>query len=153
EALKRIAAILERKPVTVHSTDDVFSFLSAKAGDGTSTAALNISAALARGSDARTLIADFDLNLGMVSFLLQITQGRSILDAIEHVGRLDDTLWNTLVAKRDGLEILGSGRLNSGSTLDRSKLEEVLHFARRTYRAVFLDLSSNRESYTTELLH
>ena len=72
---KRIAEVLARKPLAFTATDDVFSFLPAKPGDGTSTVALNVSHAIARKSQTRTLIANFDLNLGMVSFLLKISNG------------------------------------------------------------------------------
>jgi pilus assembly protein CpaE len=152
EALGRITEIIQRKPLTLQSTDAVFSFLPAKPGEGASTVALNVSSAVARNSATRTLLADFDLNLGMVSFLLQITNGRSVLDAVEVADNLDDTVWNNLVTKREGLDVLCSGRLNPENTLDPSKVEEVLHFARRTYGTICLDLPGNMEPYSMELL-
>ena len=70
EAIGRVTEVLARKPLAFASTDAVFSFLPAKPGDGTSTIAVNVSSAIAQRSGHRTLIADFDLNVGMVSFLL-----------------------------------------------------------------------------------
>ncbi len=152
EAVERIGEVLERKPLAFTSTDEVFSFLPAKPGDGTSTVALNVSSAIARQSTGRTLIADFDLNLGMVSFLLKITNGRSVLDAIAMADSLDDSVWDNLVLKRDDLDVLCSGRFDPASVLEASQVEKVLYYIRRTYQAICLDLSGNMEPYSMELL-
>ncbi len=151
-AVDRIAEVLQRKPLAFVSTDEVFSFLPAKPGDGTSTIALNASAAIARRSTGRTLLGDFDLNLGMVSFLLKITNGRSVIDAVGFAERLDDTVWDNLVLKRDDLDVLCSGRLDPGNVLNPSDVESVLHYARRSYSAICLDLSGNMEPYSMALL-
>ena len=79
ETVCRITDILERKPLAFKTTDALFGFLPAKPGDGASTVAVNVSSAIARRSPGKTLLADFDLNLGMVAFLLKITNGHSIL--------------------------------------------------------------------------
>ena len=131
EAVCRIAEVLERRPLTFKSTDAVFSFLPAKPGDGASTVALNVSAAIARCSQGKTLLADLDLNHGMVSFLLKVTNGRSVLDALDVADRLDDTVWDNLVLKRDSMDVLCSGRLEQRKEVDLSGAEKILHFARR----------------------
>ncbi len=152
EAIGRVAVVLERRPLAFHSTDEVFSFLPAKAGDGTSTVAVNVSSAITRRAGGRTLIADFDLNVGMVSFLLKVTNAHSVLDAIRFADHLDDAVWGNLVAKRDNLDVLGSGRLDPGAMLYSAQAENVLLFARRAYRAICLDLSGNMEAYSMELI-
>ena len=152
EAIGRVTEIVQRKPLTSHSTDAVYSFLPAKPGDGTSTVALNTSFAIVRHFQARTLIMDLDLNLGMVSFLLKITSGRSVLDAAGFADNLDETVWNDLISERAGLDVLCSGRLDPGSVLDPSRAEDVVHFARRAYATICLDFSGNMEPYSIELL-
>lgn len=152
EAVCRIAEVLERRPLTFKSTDAVFSFLPAKPGDGASTVALNVSAAIARCSQGKTLLADLDLNHGMVSFLLKVTNGRSVLDALDVADRLDDTVWDNLVLKRDNMDVLCSGRLEQRKEVDLSGAEKVLHFARRTYNTICLDLSGNMEPFSMPLL-
>jgi pilus assembly protein CpaE len=152
ETVCRIAEVLERKPLAFRSTDAVFSFLPAKPGDGASTVALNVTSAIARRSHGKTLLADFDLNLGMVSFLLKITNGRSALDAVGVADRMDDTLWDNLVLKRDAMDVLCSGRLEPRSEVDLSRVEKILHFARRTYNTICLDLSGNMEPFSMALL-
>ncbi len=152
EAVARVSEVLSRKPLAFHSTDAVYSFLPAKPGDGTSTVVLNTGCCLARRPNHRTLIADFDLNLGMVSFLLKITHGHSVLDAVRLADRLDEDVWIGLITKREDLDVLCSGRLTPGNTLDSSKVEDVLHFAKRFYSSICLDFSGNMEPYCIKLL-
>jgi pilus assembly protein CpaE len=153
EALGTVSEILSRKPLAFHSTDAVYSFLPAKPGDGTSTVVLNTGCCLARRASQRTLIVDFDLNLGMVSFLLKITHGHSVLDAVRLADQLDEEVWNGLVTKRENVDVLCSGRLSPGNTLDPAKAEDVLHFAKRFYSTICLDFSGNLEPYSIKLLH
>jgi pilus assembly protein CpaE len=152
ETVARITEILERKPLTFKSTDAVFSFLPAKPGDGASTVTLNVASAIARHSHGKTLLADFDLNLGMVSFLLKITNGHSVLDALNLVERMDDATWRNLVIPRENLDVLCSGRLEPKNEVDLSPAEQVLHFARRVYDIICLDLSGNMEPFSLGLL-
>src|SRR5207302_6602742 len=97
EALQNVAAVLERKPAYRESTSQVFSFVPAKAGSGASTLGINISAALARQSKERVLLSDFDLNSGMVQFMLKLKNENSALEAIEHAIKMDENLWPQLV--------------------------------------------------------
>jgi pilus assembly protein CpaE len=152
ETVGRINEILERKPLAFKSTDGVYSFLPAKPGDGASTVAVNVSSAIARRSQGRTLLADFDLNLGMVSFLLKVTNGRSVLDALSLAESMDDSMWGNIVLKRDNLDVLCSGRLEPTNEVDLSPAEKILHFARRAYDIICLDLSGNMEPFTLPLL-
>ena len=152
EAVCRITEMLERKPLAFKSTDAVFSFLPAKPGDGASTVTLNICAAIARRAHGETLLADFDLNLGMVSFLLKITNGHSVLDALNVMDRMDETVWDNLVLQRDNMDVLCSGRLEPRNEVDLSPAEKILHFARRCYSTICLDLSGNMEPFSMSLL-
>jgi pilus assembly protein CpaE len=152
EAVCRISEILQRNPLTFKSTETVFSFLPAKPGDGASTVAVNVSSAIARCSKGRTLLADFDLSLGAISFLLKITNGHSVLDALAVADRMDEALWDNLVLKRESMDVLCSGRLEPHNEIDVSQAGGVLHFARRSYRNVCLDLSGNMEPFSMSLL-
>ena len=70
EALIQVKSLLEKQPVSHDATSQIFAFLPSKAGVGTSTLALNVSAALARRPDMHVLLSDFDLNSGMMRFML-----------------------------------------------------------------------------------
>src|SRR5882724_10779436 len=72
EALARVNQLLERRPPKQKNTDLIFSFLPSKAGVGTSTIATNTASAFARMPDHKVLISDFDLNSGMLRFMLKL---------------------------------------------------------------------------------
>ena len=148
-----VKALLERKPATHGATTQVFSFLPSKAGVGTSTLALNVSAALARRPNTRVLLSDFDLNSGMVRFLLNLrNDGYSVIDAVEHSLRIDENLWPQLVTTIDQLDVLHAGRVNPNLRIEGSQIRNLVEFMRRNYDALCFDLSGNLEKYSMELM-
>ena len=54
--------------------------------------ALNSSAAMARKANTKVLLADFDLNSGMMRFMLKLDNKNSVLDAVERADEMDDRL-------------------------------------------------------------
>ncbi len=152
QSMARISGLLERKTTSGPFTGRVYSFLPSKAGVGTSTVCLNTCLALAR-SGARVLLADFDLNCGMVGFMLRLQTQFSIVDAVEHALELDPDLWARLVHAEGKLDVLPTGRLNPGHRIDPHYLKPLMNFARRTYEIVAVDLSGMMEKYAIELLH
>ena len=153
ESVGRIAGLLERKPIAVTSTDSVYAFLPAKPGGGTSTIVMNIAAAIARVGKTRTLLADLDLNLGMISFQLKMTKAHSIIDALQLADEMDDSIWNSLITAVGDLHVLCSGRLDPGTSYDGEQVRKVLEFARRTYQNICVDLSGNMEPFSLEVLN
>ena len=71
QTLQRMEQVLERRPPNIESTDLLLAFIPSKAGVGCSTVALNASIALSQLPDTKTLLVDFDLNCGIVDFMLQ----------------------------------------------------------------------------------
>lgn len=151
-ALLRLGAALERKPPSIESTDLLFSFLPSKPGVGCSTVALNVGVALAAIPGTKTLLADFDLNCGMLGFLLHLDNSRSILDAAEHAAHLDETLWEKLVHSVGNLDILTAGVSRPGFRLESAQIHYLLEFARRNYHVICVDLSGLLEKYSVELM-
>jgi pilus assembly protein CpaE len=152
ESIGQIKALLERKPPTHDSTTQVFSFLPSKAGVGTSTLAMNISAALSRRPNARVLLSDFDLNSGMQRFLLNLRNEYSVVDAVEHSLQVDENLWPQLVTTMDQLDILHAGRVNPNLRIEGTQIRNLVEFMRRNYSALCFDLSGNLEKYSIELM-
>jgi Flp pilus assembly CpaE family ATPase len=99
ESVESIKALLKQRPAVYESTNQIFSFLPAKAGVGASTIAVNVSGALARRANTRVLLADFDLSSGMLRFMLKLTNEFSVPDAISRVGDMDENLWPQLVTR------------------------------------------------------
>jgi len=153
ELSERLESSLRIRPPATITTDQVFCFLPSKPGVGTSTIALNVSYGLTRRPDVTALLADLDLNSGMLRFMLKLQNERSILDAADHAGELDPSVWSQLVSKHDGLDVLHASEMNPDRRLEPKNLTNVLEFARRTYKYVCFDLSGNFERYSLDVMH
>lgn len=152
ETLASIKTQFDRRPAVYQSTNQIFSFLPSKAGVGTSTIAANVSAALARRPDTRVLLSDFDLNSGMLRFMLKLTNDFSVPDAIDRAGDVDENLWPQLVTAVQGMDVLHAGRLNPNYRIEPSQISNLVAFMRRTYQVLCFDLSGNLEKYSLELM-
>jgi pilus assembly protein CpaE len=152
DSVNHVKALLERKPPTHGTTTQVFSFLPSKAGVGTSTLALNISAAMSRRANTRVLLSDFDLNSGMMRFLLNLRNEYSVIDAVEHALHIDENLWPQLVTTMDQLDVLHAGRVNPNLRVEGTQIRNLVEFMRRNYDVLCFDLSGNLEKYSMELM-
>lgn len=153
EALVRVREVLESKPARIESTDNVFSFLPSKAGVGASTIALNAAVALSRQANSSVLLSDFDLNSGMMRFMLKLDNTYSVTDAAEHSFHMDEALWPQMVTTIDKLDVMHAGRLNPDFRIEPSQISHLMDFMRRNYRVLCFDLSGNLEKYSLEIMH
>jgi len=153
ETLVRVRETLEARPADTGSTDHVYSFLPSKAGVGTSTIALNVSVALARPPNASVLLSDFDLNSGMIRFMLKLDNQFSVTDAAEHSLDMDESLWPQMVTSIEKLDVLHAGKLNPDFRIEPTQIRHLMEFMRRNYRALCFDLSGNLEKYSLEIMH
>src|SRR5207247_4027602 len=85
-AVTRATKKLQRPSEEPAGGGHLFAFMPAKPGTGATTMATHVSAAAARLTNQRILLADFDLRLGMTSFLLKLHNEHSILDALMSAG-------------------------------------------------------------------
>jgi pilus assembly protein CpaE len=152
EAFRAVKALAELKPATSASTNQVFAFLPAKPGVGTSTIALNVSAAMARLPDTQVLLADFDLSSGLIRFMLKLQNEYSVTDALENSGRIDESLWPKMITAVGNLNVLHSGCVNPNLRVETSQVRALIDFLRRNYQAVCFDLSGNMERYALEIM-
>jgi pilus assembly protein CpaE len=152
DALCRAAELLEKTPPAFEASDRLFVFLPSKPGTGASTVAVNTALALARRPDMNVLLTDFDLNSGMVGFMLKINSGYSVLDAMDNSGKLDESIWPQLVSTFDRLDVLQAGTLNPGTRIEAQQIRRLVEFARRNYKAICVDVSGNMEKYSIELM-
>ena len=153
EAFARVQEAAERVPRHAGLTEQVFAFLPSKAGVGTSTVALNMSAALSLLHETRVLLADFDLNSGLIAFMLKIENPYSVTNAAENSLRMDENLWRQLISTHGSLDVLSSGKINPGFRIEPLQIRSLLDFARRQYKVICLDLSGNLEKYSIEIQH
>ena len=152
ESLRNARDLLERRPATYETTNQIFSFLPSKAGVGTSTLALNVAAALARDPSERIVLSDFDLNSGMIRFLLKLQNGFSVLDAVEHSAAMDENLWPQLITPVGNMDVLHAGPINPSLRIEPTQIRNLVQFLRRNYRAMCFDLSGNLERYSIEIM-
>lgn len=153
ESLARVADTLAAKPAFIESTDNVFSFLPSKAGVGASTVAMNAAVALSRQPNLSVLLSDFDLNSGMLRFMLKLDNGYSVLDAAEHSGHMDEEMWPQMVTTIEKMDVLHAGKLNPDRRIEGTQINDLMEFMRRNYRALCFDLSGNLERYSLEIMH
>jgi pilus assembly protein CpaE len=153
ESLLRIGNVLETKPPMIQSTENVFAFLPSKAGVGTSTIAVNAAVALSRLPNTRVLLSDFDLNSGMIRFMLKLENTYGVIDAAEHALHMDESLWPPMVTAIDSLDVLHAGRLNPDFRIEPAQVRHMIEFMRRNYQALCFDLSGNLEKYSLEIMH
>ncbi len=153
ELVERLREALEQQPATIESTDALYAFLPAKPGVGATTVAVNAAVALSELPDTNVLLADFDLNCGLVGFMLRLTSQFSVIDAAENALDMDENLWPKLVSSVGNLDVLPSGKLNPGFRIEAAQIRHMVEFARRNYKAICVDLSGLMEKFSVELMH
>jgi pilus assembly protein CpaE len=153
DVLLRIKDTVQLRPPAIEATTQVFSFLPAKAGVGTSTLALNCAVAMSRLPNTNVLLSDFDLNSGMQRFMLKLDNTYCVTHAAEHALEMDESLWPTMVTSLDKMDVLHAGKLNPDFRLEPTQIRHLMEFMRRNYGALCFDLSGNLEKYSLEIMH
>jgi pilus assembly protein CpaE len=131
---------------------DLYAFVPAKPGCGATTVATYVTAAAARKAQEPALLLDFDIRLGIMSFLLKIEGAHTIVDALQQADRLDPGLWANLVCQRGPLHVLGSGPLEYSQQVPTHRFTTLLDFTVRQYPLVSVDLPGTLEQYECETL-
>ncbi len=153
EAASRIAAAVRDAPVLMDVTEHVYAFLPSKQGVGTSTVAMNVAVALGRRKQGEVLLLDMDLSSGIIGFMLKLSNTHCVVDAAENAHALDESIWDQIVCRKGGIDIVHSGRLNPDFRIDAQQIRHILDFARRNYKTVCVDISGNLEKYSIEVMH
>ena len=152
EAIESARRRLETHPLARIKLSDLYTFLPAKPGVGTTTIGLSTSCALAEEVGARTLLLDCDLAAGAIQFLLKLGPSASFVDAVNHAGNLDEDLWSQMVGHWGKLEVLHAGRLDPPPALDLDGLQRVLTAARAQYEVICADLPSSMDEFSVALM-
>jgi pilus assembly protein CpaE len=131
---------------------DLYAFMPAKPGCGGTTIATYATAMAAQLSAEPTLLLDFDIRLGVTSFLLKAEGAHTIVDALLQSDRLDVDLWSSLVSQIKNLHLLGSGPMDFSRHVSTERFMELLDFALRRYSLVVVDLPGTMEDQECETL-
>jgi pilus assembly protein CpaE len=118
-----------------------FAFLSAKGGCGATTLVTHVAAELGR-LNQKVLLADLDLDSGMVGFITKTKSVYSILDAVNNLHRLDIHYWKALVSNGiPGVEIVPAPlAMASKVQIKDEQIRHILAFARPHYDWTLVDL-------------
>ena len=136
QAIARLVA--SREPA---ASGDVFAFVGAKGGVGTTTTAVNVATVLAKAEPSRTLLIDLHLVHGDAALFLGAEPRFSINDALENTHRFDEAFFRGLVTSvKGGPDLLASSDHALAADTPHRHFRTVVEFAARLYRYVVLDV-------------
>lgn len=120
----------------------LYGFFSAKGGCGATSVACHVSIELRRTGVPRVLLADFDLQSGLIGFLMKSKSPYSLADALTNTHRLDESYWKAVVSNgTPGFEVISAGAAATQKVYPTTdQIHRVLQFARSQYDAVVVDL-------------
>ena len=82
---------------------------------GATSLAVNSALRLSGEADGSALLCDFDLNCGIVRFLLKLNGTDSVVDAAERATTMEENLGVGSIEKSGKLDVLHAGTLNPSS--------------------------------------
>jgi pilus assembly protein CpaE len=136
QAIRRVVSGSQPTP-----TGQVFAFVGAKGGVGTTTLSVNTAAMLARAAKADVLLIDLHVGLGDAALLLGVEPRFSVIDAIENVHRVDESFFSSVIEKtKVGIDLLGSSDRMLAGGIDPQRLRALIEFATTRYRYTVLDV-------------
>ncbi len=136
-AVHRVLAQRTIKP----STGQVFAFVGAKGGVGTTTVSVNVATVLARASQGKALLVDLHLAHGDAAVFLGAEPRFTISDALENIHRLDEAFLGGLVTTtRSGLHLLSSCDRSVPAAANADRVRELIAFGAQHYRYLVLDV-------------
>jgi pilus assembly protein CpaE len=135
-AVTRLLA--HKQPV---ATGQVFAFIGAKGGVGTTTVAVNVATELSRTAPGRTLLVDLHLAHGDAAVFLGVEPRFSVVDALDNIHRFDDAFFKGLVMPSPaGPHLLASSDRQLAQTSSVQRVRSLVEFATSLYRYIVLDV-------------
>jgi pilus assembly protein CpaE len=152
-AIERLAKARETARTSHRFGGKTLGFVSAKGGCGATTVACHVALELARQTEGKVLLADLDLQSGMIGFLMKAKSQYSVADAAANLQRLDPSYWRAIVSNGfPGLEIVTAPDTPSSREVEPQQLKQVVAFASTQYDWTVLDLGRNLTAATLSIL-
>jgi len=152
-ALERLGEARQKASEKVLRGGRTMGFLSAKGGCGATTIACHVAKELARMNSGKVLLADVDLQSGMIGFLMKTVSNYSLADAVNNLQRLDLSYWRGLVSNgTPNLEIITAPTSPAAKQLPAGHVKQVLAFVRSLYDWTVLDLGRSVTAATLSIL-
>ncbi len=129
-------------------------FVSAKGGCGATTVASHVALEIQRATTQEVLVADFDMESGLIGFLMKSKSPYTVLDAVRNVHRLDQSYWKALVSNGiPGLEVISAPTTATvREQLAGEPFRHVLQFTRGVYDWIVVDLGRGLSTLTATIL-
>lgn len=122
------------------ATGQVFAFVGAKGGVGTTTAAVNVAAAL-RSPQRKALLIDLHLAHGDAALFLGAEPKFSVADALENIHRLDEAFFRGMVTHtKHGPDLLASSDRSIPVGANVEHVKQLIDVAAQHYACVCLDV-------------
>jgi pilus assembly protein CpaE len=119
----------------------VFAFVGAKGGVGTTTTAVNVATALGSNAPRKTLLMDLHLTHGDAALFMGVEPKFSVADALENSHRLDEAFFRGLVTHaKGGVDLLASSERTATAAPDVTAVRHLIEFAAQHYQYVCLDV-------------
>lgn len=135
EAVRRILTNVVAQP-----TGQVFAFIGAKGGVGTTTLATNTAVALGVSGHSSSLLIELHPTHGDAALFLGVEPRFSVLDALDNVQRADESFFGGVVEKAVGVHLLASPNRPRPGVIDPKRLRALLDAASRMYAVTVLDV-------------
>lgn len=154
EALGRLEAQIARRDLANQSAGKVLGFVSAQGGCGATTVVCHLASEFQRAKQQDVLLADLDLESGLVAFLMKAATQFSILDAVKNLHRLDQSFWKGLVSNgRPNLDVISApAGLTVSDVWNPVHFHGVLQLVRSLYSIVLVDLGRTLNAITLTML-
>jgi pilus assembly protein CpaE len=143
----------QRRRERARSIARTVGFFSSKGGCGATTLACHAAMDLGR-QDRKVLLADLDLESGMVAFLTRARSSYSVLDALNNIHRLDLSYWKALVTPGgSNVEVIAAPVAVASRELPRQdQVRHVLSFVRLHYDWTVVDMGRGLNVLTMNAL-
>jgi pilus assembly protein CpaE len=153
-ALERVGRSREKSSESLKPGGKTVGFVSVKGGCGATTIACHVAAELPRQTHSKVLLADLDLQAGMIRFLMKVKSPYTIANAAHNLQRLDPSYWRALVFSNGipDLEVITAPLTTAEKELSAAHVKQVVAFARSQYPWTVLDLGRNLNPLTLGIL-
>lgn len=140
QACARILRLQQPAEMEHRRRGKLITFASTKPGGGATTLAVQTAGALQRATQAKVLLADFDLTGGTIGFLLNLDSEFDLTHYLQDPSLLQADLWPQLVTTVGGLDVLPSPAAPYDEAVTPSLLQDFVEFVRLFYDWVVVDL-------------
>lgn len=139
-ALERAARRLGWTP-TNREPGQLYTVFSPKGGAGTTSVATNLAIILQRLSGKKTLLVDFDFELGEIAVLLGARPRFSFIDLVQNFHRIDAGLLSSFIEHHEsGVDFLSAPfHAEPADAPGREQIRAILHYLKRQYDYVIVD--------------